>query len=81
MASVFLGKYASITAVDLIQRKKLDFRNFYESNLTESRLVFLYHSIRIMTVLSNINKCFFCCYDLGTQDILLKVNYTQSVLI
>ena len=26
------GKYASITAVDLIQQKKLDSRNFYESN-------------------------------------------------
>ena len=37
MASAVLGKYASITAVDLIQRKKLDFRNFYESNLTEAR--------------------------------------------
>ena len=39
MASAFLGKYmyASITAVDLIQRKKLNFRNFYESNLTEAR--------------------------------------------
>ena len=29
MASAFLGKYASITAVDLIQQKKLDSRNFY----------------------------------------------------
>ena len=37
MASAFLGKYASITAVDLIQRKKLDSRNFYDSNLTEAR--------------------------------------------
>ena len=37
MGSAFLGKYASITAVDLIQQKKLDFRNFYESNLTEAR--------------------------------------------
>ena len=37
MASAFLGKYASITAVDLIQQKKLDFWNFYESNLTEAR--------------------------------------------
>ena len=34
MASAFLGKYASITVVDLIQRKKLDFRNF---NVTEAR--------------------------------------------
>ena len=37
MASAFLGKCASITAVDLIQRKKLDSGNFYESNLTEAR--------------------------------------------
>jgi len=37
MASAFLGKYASITAVDLILQKKLDFRNFYESNLAEAR--------------------------------------------
>ena len=37
MASAFLGKYAFITAVDLIQRKKLDFWNFHESNLTEAR--------------------------------------------
>ena len=38
-ASAFLGlgKRASITAVDLIQRKKLDSWNFYESNLTEAR--------------------------------------------
>ena len=35
MASAFLGNYASVTAVDLIQRKKLNFRNFYE--LTEAR--------------------------------------------
>ena len=37
MASAFLGKYASVTAVDLIQQKKLNFRNLYESNLTETR--------------------------------------------
>jgi len=37
MASAFLGKYAFVTAVDLIQRKKLDSQNFYESNLTEAR--------------------------------------------
>ena len=37
MASAFVGKYASVTAVDLIQWKKLDSRNFYESNLTEAR--------------------------------------------
>ena len=33
MASALLGKYA----VDLIQLKKLDFWNFYESNLMEAR--------------------------------------------
>ena len=32
--------------VDLIERKKLDFWNFYESNLDLN----LYHSIRIMTL-------------------------------
>jgi len=37
MGSAFLGKYASIAAVDLIQQKKLDFCNFYESNITEAR--------------------------------------------
>ena len=37
MASAFLGKYAFITVVDLIQRKKLNFWNFYEFNLTETR--------------------------------------------
>ena len=37
MASAFLRKYALVTAVDLIQHKKLNFRNFYESNLTEAR--------------------------------------------
>ena len=37
MASAFLGKYASVTVVDLIQLKKLDSRNFYESNLMEAR--------------------------------------------
>ena len=30
MASTFLGNYALVIAVDLVQRKKLDFRNFYE---------------------------------------------------
>ena len=30
MASALLGKYASISVVDLIQWKKLDFRNFYD---------------------------------------------------
>ena len=37
MASPSLGKYASITAVDLIQLKKLNSPNFYESNPTEAR--------------------------------------------
>ena len=37
------------TAVDLIQWKKLDFRNLYESNLTEARFE-ITNSIRIMTV-------------------------------
>ena len=37
MVSAFLGKYASFTAVDLIQQKELDSRIFYESNLTEAR--------------------------------------------
>jgi len=49
MAIAFLGKYASIIAVDLIQWKKLDSWNFYESNLN---YVILYHSIREMTVQS-----------------------------
>ena len=29
--------YHGLTAVDLIQQKKLNFRNFYESNLMEAR--------------------------------------------
>ena len=37
MASAFLGRLLPLQAVDLIQRKKLDSRNFYESNLTEAR--------------------------------------------
>ena len=37
MASAFLGNYGSITVVDLIKQKKLNFRNFYESNLMEAR--------------------------------------------
>ena len=40
MASAVLGKYASRTAVDLIQWKKLDSQDFYESNLMEARLEF-----------------------------------------
>ena len=46
------GQYCSwkaITPVDLIQRKKLDFRNFYDSNLTEARFNYL-SCIRIMMV-------------------------------
>ena len=31
MGSAFLGKYASVTVVDLIQQKKLDFHNFYDN--------------------------------------------------
>ena len=49
MASAFLGKYASITVVDLIQRKKLGFR---KSKLAEARFEISYHSIRIMTVVA-----------------------------
>ena len=37
MASAFLGKCASIPAVDLIQRKKLGSRKFCKSNLAEAR--------------------------------------------
>ena len=36
MASAFSWKICFGTAVDLIQWKKLNFRNFYESNLTEA---------------------------------------------
>ena len=58
MASAFLGKYASVTAVDVILRKKLNFRNFYESNLTEARFdyLILYRSIRIITVPVTVGK-------------------------
>ena len=37
VASTFLEKFASITAVDLIQRKKLGSWKFFESHLTEAR--------------------------------------------
>ena len=37
VASTFLAKCASITAVDLIQRKKLGFWKIFESNLAEAR--------------------------------------------
>ena len=37
VASTFLAKCASITAVDLIQQKKLGFCKFFESNLAEAR--------------------------------------------
>ena len=50
-ASAFLGKYASTTAVDLIQRKKLDFWNFYGS-----QIFILYCFIRIMTVRSTLPR-------------------------
>ena len=48
--SAFLGKYASITVVNLIQRKKLYFQNFRDSNLMEARFEILYCFIRIMRV-------------------------------
>ena len=51
MASAFLGKYASITAVDLIQQKKSDFRNFYESNLTEARFEIIQFPTVLITVM------------------------------
>ena len=51
MASAFLGKYPSITAVDLIRRKKLDFWHFYKS-----QIFILYRSIRIMTVRSTLPR-------------------------
>ena len=41
MASAFLGKCAFITAVDLIQRKKLGSWKFFEFNLAEARFDFL----------------------------------------
>jgi len=66
MASAFLGKY---TVVDLIQWKKSDFRNFYESYQTEARLI-LYRS---MTVLS-VYKAF--RYIVGTQGIQIYCQYT-----
>ena len=37
--SAFLGRYASIIAVDLVQQKKLDFRNFCESTLFSTVLL------------------------------------------
>ena len=40
MASAVLRKYASIRVVDLIQQKKLDSWNFYESYLMEARFEF-----------------------------------------
>ena len=48
--SAFLGKYASITVVNLIQWKKLYFQNFHDSNLMEARFEILYCFIRIMRV-------------------------------
>ena len=47
MGSVFLEKYTFITAVDVIQQKKLDFRNFYEFNVTKAKL----ETIKFSTVL------------------------------
>ena len=48
MACAFLGKYASITVIDLIQRKKLDFRNFYELTKVRFEIINSLHSIRII---------------------------------
>ena len=45
MASVFLGKYASITVEDLIQQKKLGSWKFCESNLAEARFEGLEHDM------------------------------------
>ena len=57
-----LGKYASITAVDLIQWKKLDSRNFYESKGSQIWNYFiLYCSIRRMMVL---------CMNSGISDMI-----------
>ena len=47
MGSAFLGKYASVTVVDLIQQKKLDFCNLYDEIW---KYFLLYRCIRIMTV-------------------------------
>ena len=61
MVSAFLGNYVSIIVVDLVQQKKLDSWNFYESNhgsLIWNYLIF-YCSIRIMTVLM---KCTITCF-------------------
>ena len=52
MASVLLRKYASITPVDLIQRKKLNSRKFYESARFKNYLI-LYCSIKTMTIQPN----------------------------
>ena len=46
--SAFLGKCASITAVDLIHRKKLGSCKFFESNIAEARFenyLISYHSM------------------------------------
>ena len=48
MVSAFPGKYASITAVDLIQLKELDSRIFYESNLTEARFEIILFSTGLL---------------------------------
>ena len=45
MASAVLRKYASIGAVDLIQQKKLDYWNVYESYVMEARFEILYESM------------------------------------
>ena len=48
MVSSFPGKYACITAVDLIQLKKLDSQNFYESNLAEARFEIILFSTGLL---------------------------------
>ena len=45
MASPFLGKCASITVVDPIQRKKLNSRNFYESIIQRKPDLKLFNSL------------------------------------
>ena len=87
MASAFLGKNASITAVDLIQQKKLDFQTYYECNLMEARLeiVNLYRSIRIMTVNTEFTlhefKVSYAMCASDTLECLQQVNAQDSGFI
>ena len=70
MASAFLEKYDCITAVDLIQWKKLDSRNFLIYRKPDLKLI-LYRSIRIMIVyitdseVNSYHKCMAYNYALG----------------